>query len=312
MKISSPSDENPRDSRALARFAAVQIVEQAVQNGNPLVQAAQQAAQQPWDGRYFSAATIEDWYYKHKRGEFAALQDQPRSDRGKHKALDPAAVEALLQLRREHPKLTVRALIGQLVRLGVLQLGTFSESTILRRLAEAGLDRQSLHAGSGLIGGPTKAFELPLPNLLWMADCRYGPTLQIADGQTQRTFLFALIDDCTRLLIHGQFYPQERLEGFLDTLRKAVQTRGLPDKCYTDFVPRHKIGVMCPTALCGRERRSPRWFARGWAHNNQRDFSQLSSSVSFRHLALCKKAELPTGGWHAAKASCFMRSVISA
>lgn len=248
MKISSSSDENPRDSRALARFAAVQIVEQAVQNETPLVQAAQQASQQQWDGRFFSAATIEDWYYKHKHGKFAALQDHPRSDRGNHKALDPAAVEALLKLRREHPKLTVRALIDQLVRLGVLQLGTFSESTIQRRLAEAGLDRQSLRAGSALIGGPTKAFELPLPNLLWMADCMYGPTLQIADGQTQRTFLFALIDDCTRLLIHGQFYPQERLECFLDTLRKAVQTRGLPDKCYTDngacFKSQH-LGIVC-------------------------------------------------------------------
>lgn len=83
----------------------------------------------------------EDWYYKHKRGKFAALQDRPRSDRGTHKALDPAAVEALLKLRREHPKLTVRALIEQLVRQGVLERGTFSESTILRRLAEAGLDR---------------------------------------------------------------------------------------------------------------------------------------------------------------------------
>ncbi len=251
MKISSPSlpsDENPRDSRALARFAAVQIVAQAIQHGAALVQAAQQASQQPWDGRFFSAATIEDWYYKHQRGKFAALQDRPRSDRGTHKALDPAAVEALLKLRREYPKLTVRALIAQLVRLGVLQLGTFSESTILRRLAEAGLDRQSLRAGSGLLGGPTKAFELPLPNLLWMADCMYGPTLQLSAGQTQRTFLFALIDDCTRLLIHGQFYPQERLEGFLDTLRQAVQSRGLPDKCYTDngacFKSQH-LAIVC-------------------------------------------------------------------
>ena len=236
MKISSPSlpsDENPRDSRALARFAAVQIVEQVIQNGVALVQAAQQASQQPWDGRFFSAATIEDWYYRHKRGKFAALQDRPRSDRGTHKALDPAAVEALLNLRREHPKLTVRALIAQLVRLGVRQLSTFSESTILRRLAEAGLDRQSLRAGSGLIGGPTKAFELPLPNLLWMADCMYGPTLQLADGQTQRTFLFALFGDCTRLLIHGQFYPQERLEGFW--IRCARRSR--PVGCPTNATP---------------------------------------------------------------------------
>lgn len=247
MKI-IPSAEDPREARALARFAAVQAVTQAVQNGLPLVQATQQAAQQPWDGRLFSAATIEDWYYDYRRGQFAALHDQPRSDRGKWKALDAAAVEALLKLRREHPALTVKALADELVRQGVLQRGTFSASTLERRLREAGLDRQSLRAGAGLIGGPTKAFELPLPNLLWMADCMYGPTLKLAGEASQRTYLFALLDDCSRLCVHGQFYAYERLEGFLDTLRRAVQTRGLPDKLYTDngaaFRSQH-LGIVC-------------------------------------------------------------------
>lgn len=250
MKILSSAAENPDEARALARFAAVQAVVQVVQNGQSLAQACQQAAQQAWDGRFFSAATIEDWYYGYRRHKFAALQSQPRSDKGKTKALDPAAVEALLKLRREHPALTVKALTAELLRQGVLQSGTFSASTILRRLAAAGLDRQSLRAGSGLLGsGPTKAFELPLPNLLWMADCMHGPTLKLKDAETsQRTFLFALLDDCSRLCVHGQFYPQERLEGFLDTLRHAIQTRGLPDKLYTDngsaFRSQH-LGIVC-------------------------------------------------------------------
>jgi hypothetical protein len=114
-------------------------------------------------------------------------------------------------------------------------------------LAESGLDRQSLRAGSGLVGGPTKAFELPLPNLLWMADCMHGPTIKTDQG-SERTFLFALLDDCSRLCVHGQFYPHERLEGFLDCLRQAVQTRGIPDKLYTDngaaFRSQH-LGIVC-------------------------------------------------------------------
>lgn len=241
--------EDPDEARALARFAAVQAVVQVVQNGHSLTQACQQAAQQAWDGRFFSAATIEDWYYAWQHGKFAALQNQPRSDKGKHKALDPAAVAALCKLRGEHPQLTVKALTAELLRQGVLQAGTFSESTIQRRLAEAGLDRRSLRAGSGLIGGPTKAFELPLPNLLWMADCMHGPTLKLAGAETgQRTFLFALLDDCSRLCVHGQFYAQERLEGFLHTLRQAIQTRGVPDKLYTDngaaFRSQH-LGIVC-------------------------------------------------------------------
>lgn len=248
MKNLTSAAENPDESRALGRFAAVQAVMQTLPNGHSLAQACQQAAQQAWDGRFFSAATIEGWYYGYKRDKFAALQNHPRRDRGMHKAMDPAAVEALVQLRRAHPQLTVAALSAELLRQGLLQPGTFSASTLQRRLAEAGLDRQSLRAGSGLIGGPTKAFELPLPNLLWMADCMHGPSLKTGAEATQRTFLFALLDDCSRLCVHGQFYGQERLEGFLDTLRQAIQTRGLPDKLYTDngsaFRSQH-LGIVC-------------------------------------------------------------------
>jgi transposase len=169
------SDDNPRETRALARFAAVQAVVQARQNGLSLVQALQASAQQSWDGRFFSAATIEEWFYRYRRGKFAALQNQPRSDKGRNKAMDPAAVEALITLRREHPELTVKALAEELLRKGVLEADAWSASTLQRRLAEAGLDRQSLRAGAGLVGGPTKAFEVPLPNLLWMADACTGP-----------------------------------------------------------------------------------------------------------------------------------------
>jgi putative transposase len=233
-KITSPSDDDPRERRALARFAAVQMVLQSCQRGLSLSQALREAAQQPWEGRFYCPDTIVEWLYRFRRGQFAALYDQPRSDKGQKRALDPAATEALLDLRRLHPQLTLPALVQELLRQGVLQAGSFSLSTLQRRLAEVGLDRRSLKAGAGLITGPTKAFELPLPNLLWMADAMYGPTLKLPDESFQRTFLFALIDDHSRLCVHGQFYSTERTECFLDCLRQAIHTRGLPDKLYTD------------------------------------------------------------------------------
>jgi transposase InsO family protein len=232
--IAAPAPDDPRERRALARFAAVQAVLQARQRGLSLTKALHETAQQPWDGRFFSAETLETWLYRFNHGHFAALHDQPRQDHGQPRALDPAATEALLQLRRQHPDLTLHALTQELLRTGVLQPGTFSSSTLQRRLAAAGLDRRSLRAGTALIGGPTKAFEYPLPNLLWMADCMHGPTLKLPDASTQRTFLFALLDDHSRLCVHGRFYRAERLEYFLDTLRHAVVARGLPAKLYTD------------------------------------------------------------------------------
>ena len=246
MKNSSSSSDDPRESRALARFAVVQTVIQARQSGLPFAHACQQTAQQAWDGRYFSARTIEEWYYRYHTGQFAALQSHARSDKGCQRALDPAAVAALLELRRSHPDLTLKALSDELVRRGVLTAGHFSASSLYRRLAEAGLDRGSLRAG--VTGGPTKAFELPLPNLLWMADSMHGPTLKPAAAPAQRTFLFALLDDCSRLCPHGQFYAAEGVIQFLDTVRQAVQTRGVPDKLYTDngaaFKCRH-LGLVC-------------------------------------------------------------------
>ena len=230
----APAADDPRERKALARFAAVQVVLQACQRGLALSRALLEAAQQPWDGRFYAADTIEDWLYRFRHGQFAALYDQPRCDRGQVRALDPAATEALLNLRRQHPELTLPALAQELLRQGVLQPGAFSMSTLQRRLAEAGLDRHSLKAGAGLLSGPTKAFELPLPNLLWMADAMNGPTLKLPESGSQRTFLFAILDDHSRLCVHGQFYPSERTECFLDCLRQAISARGLPDKLYTD------------------------------------------------------------------------------
>ena len=242
--------EEPREAKALVRFAAVQAVLQGVQAGQSLVQALRSASEHNWEGRRYSFSTIEDWYYRYRAGKFAGLVSSQRSDRGASRSMDPQAVEELGKLRREHPQLTVPALIAELRRRGILEEGGYSASTVHRRLAEMGLDRRSVKAGAGLSAGPTKAFEVALPNVLWMADCMHGPALKATQGETaaQRTFLFALLDDCSRLCVHGQFYAQERLEGFLHALRQAIQTRGLPDKLYTDngaaFRSQH-LGIVC-------------------------------------------------------------------
>lgn len=247
MKTPSFNDEDPRQERALARFAAVQMVEHAVQAGQTLHGALEHASQQPWAGRLYAAGTIEDWLYAYRHGRFGALHDKPRSDRGQPRAMEPAEVEALRSLRREHPQLTVKALCEELRRRGQMEEGRLSTSTVHRRLAEAGLDRRSLRAGGGASSGPTKAFEMPLPNLLWMADCMHGLPIRTGDG-VQKTFLFALIDDCSRMCPHAQYYPEERLTGFLDTMRKAVEGRGIPDKLYCDngaaFKSQH-LGLVC-------------------------------------------------------------------
>ena len=244
------SEKNLKEAalqRALARYAAVSWIEQALAGGLTFTRALSLASQKDWQGRYYAPGTLEHWYYAYRQGQFGALQPKARKDKGAVKAVSPAAIEALLALRRQHPDLTVRHLAGELVKQGHLIEGQYSLVTLFRQLARHGLDRRSLKAGA-IRSGPTKAFEVALANQLWMADAMHGITLKLPDGTTQRTFLFGLIDDCSRLCPHGQYYSRERLEGFLDTLRQGINRRGVPEKLYTDngnlFVSDH-LKVVC-------------------------------------------------------------------
>jgi len=64
----------------------------------------------------------------------------------------------------------------------------------------------------------------------------HGPLI-IDDKRQRKAFLFAIIDDHSRLIVHAWFYLNERLENFLDCFKTAVAKRGLPRKLYLDNGP---------------------------------------------------------------------------
>ena len=64
----------------------------------------------------------------------------------------------------------------------------------------------------------------------------HGPYLPHPDrpGQKKQTFLFAFLDDCSRLVPQAGFYWDERLPRMEDCLRKGIEARGVPHDLYTD------------------------------------------------------------------------------
>jgi len=239
-----PKSDGWASPKALARYDAVRFVEEAVKSGLPLSRALAAAREREWGARCYGASTVEEWYYQYREHGLAALEDLPRQDKGHVRALAPEAVDAFMALRRAQPQVYATTLLRQLVEQGVLAPRSVSMSTMYRALAREGLDRRSVRAGSGVLKGPTKAFEFSWANQLWMTDGMWGPSLPVTPGgKPVRMHLLALIDDCSRLCTHGQYYPAERIECFLDTLKQALQARGLPDKLYTDngslFVSEH-------------------------------------------------------------------------
>jgi putative transposase len=227
------------NDQALARYGAISWIGQAQSQGHSLGEALAMASKLPWAERYYSARTLEGWYYAHRNDGFKALQARCRSDKGLTKVFTQQAQEAILLLRREQPHWKISVLAAYLEKQGVLAKGTYSLSSIRRLLARHGLDRQALRAQAHNCSGPRKAFEMAHANELWMIDLMQGPTLSRHDVQTGKkktmtTWLVGIIDDCSRLVPHAQFYTECNLQPVLDACKQAFSRRGLPDKLYSD------------------------------------------------------------------------------
>lgn len=181
-----------------------------------------------------SRSTVLRWMrlYKNSNGRLESLYPAARSDRGKSRALDQDTALALVELRRQMPKATVKQLIEQMHQRGLVGPDTrLSASTVYRFLRRHGL----IGSAAG-VPVDRRKFEAELPNDLWQSDVMHGPRVKVA-GKQRKTYLVAIIDDHSRLITHGQFYLSEKLSCYLDCLEHALLRRGLPRKLYVDNGP---------------------------------------------------------------------------
>ena len=225
----------PSNSRSLTRYSAVSQVQQLVQEGLPLSHALGICAQRIHDGRHYGVSTLEKWYYRFRRLGYEGLQEIPRNDRGRSQALSPQMQEQLRNLRLEHPRLSVQSLLRHLEAEGTFVAGSYSASSVYRFLRDQQLDARSLANGLHREGGPVKTFEKALANELWMSDAMHGVRLACpSTGKSRKTYLMGIIDDHSRLVVHAQYYLNEQSWCLMDTLKQAIQRRGIPDTFYTD------------------------------------------------------------------------------
>jgi hypothetical protein len=70
-------------------------------------------------------------------------------------------------------------------------------------------------------------------NSLFQADLKYGPAFA-AGGAKKKTYLFALIDDSTRMIMHAEFYDSQKLPILEDCFRKALLKYGKPADVLVD------------------------------------------------------------------------------
>lgn len=180
-----------------------------------------------------SRSTIRAWLrrYEDSGRKLESLYPKQRQDAGVSRSIDPETELALINLRREMPRASL-AVVLQLARRRKLLPAGFAASrqSIYRLFRRHGLHRQQPPPQD------RRRFEAELPNDLWQADCMHGPRVN-CDGKQRKTFLFACIDDHSRLITGARFYLRENIDCFQDCLLRALETRGLPRKLYVDNGP---------------------------------------------------------------------------
>lgn len=238
-----------KERLALLRFEVICHIRTLRQDGTPLATCLRDASSRPWPdphGCYYSYRTLETWWYDYaKRGYQGLTGTGLRLDSGKSRSIDETTGLWIIERLKANPDTPLLVLLRHWRSSEGRELP--SESSIYRYLKAKGYDRRSLRAGR-LDTGPQKAFEAPAPNDLWMVDYANGPTLRRPDGKSIATHLCVLIDDHSRLIPFGGYYPAGNTACFLHALKQAVLRRGLPHKLYTDqgkpFI-NHHVRTVC-------------------------------------------------------------------
>jgi transposase InsO family protein len=178
-----------------------------------------------------SERTLRRWIASYRKNGFDGLLRRERQDKGQAKSIPEEALALAEQYRRELPRRSAGLICSLLERDGYKA----ARSTLERHLRLKGLSGRQLTA-EGKGGGTARRFVRVGRNTLWQSDIKWGPYLPCPKDPKKkfRTYLLVIIDDATRLVVHGEFYADQKLPVLENGLRKAILRYGAPKNLYVD------------------------------------------------------------------------------
>jgi transposase InsO family protein len=202
--------------------------------------------------RTVSPTTLARWERLYRQGGFEGLKPQPRSDRHQPRTISTATLDRAEALRREEPRRSARSIISILTH---DHTHPIPEARIAPRTLRRHLAARNATTAQLLEKQDPKAyrrFERHHFGDLWQADAMDGPDLpDPADPEhTRQVFLFAFLDDHTRLCVHAQFYWNEQLPRLEDCFKRAILRYGRPLAIYVDRAKVHTakhMDTICAT-----------------------------------------------------------------
>ena len=209
---------------------------------------ARQSWRHPTTGEalHFAGKTIERWYYTacDKDDPLVALERKVPKHAGTHPSVSPALAETLSAQHQEHPYWSYQLHYDNLavvVEKNPSRGPMASYGSVVRFMKDHGLLRQKKRRhGKGeraeVVARETRSYEVAYVNALWHFDFHEGKRRVLTrSGEWRKPYLFGMLDDCSRLCCHAQWYlDRENTWDLVHGLSQAIQKRGLPRAVLSD------------------------------------------------------------------------------
>lgn len=205
----------------------------------------------------FEFSTIERWYYKAKDhlDPLRALERKVHRQAGTHPSISVLLGQTLVEQYQDHPSWSYQLHYDNLKALAQKEPTRFpsplpSYPTVRRYLKDRGCIRQKVvrsrrrtqesasdkqASETGIVAREKRSFEVTHVHQLWHLDFHHGRRRVLtAKGTWETPILLGILDDCSRLCCHLQWYLDEEAQTLCHGLGQALCKRGRPRMLMSD------------------------------------------------------------------------------
>lgn len=196
----------------------------------------------------FGRSTIERWLYAAKnepQQPVQALSRKPHGQAGKHPSVSAQLTAAIELQYREHPRWSFKLHHDNLVAReksdpalevpSVAVLRRFMRKKGFVKLKKPRRRRDAVVDAPDFEPREKRSFEVGHVHALWHSDFHFGSLHVVNErGEWNKPILLAFLDDCSRMVLHLQWYLFEDTQAFVHGLSQAILKRGLPRALLTD------------------------------------------------------------------------------
>lgn len=197
-----------------------------------------------------SERTLRRYLERYRQEGFSGLKPMSKGRQPSEAVIAEPLMDQAILLRREVPGRSVAQIIQILEWEGRIAPGEIKRSTLQEKLTQRGYSSRHMrmYAESGVAA---RRFQQRHRNRLWHSDIKYGPYLPIGPGGAMKqVFLVTFVDDATRFVLHGEFYPVMDKSIIEDCFRRAIQKYGVPEAVYFDNGKQYRTKWM--TRACSK------------------------------------------------------------